>query len=58
VEGNELPMMKPNFISPLVKNLEVGMEVKGMGVCTLGIIMDGLYDTNGIPTWRNQKQKV
>ena len=42
-------MLKPNLGPPLENNLEVGMEVEGMGVCMLGILMDGEEYMIGVP---------
>jgi hypothetical protein len=40
-------MMKPNLTPPLENNPEVG--ITGMGVDMLGILKDGVYDTNDVP---------
>jgi hypothetical protein len=57
VEGDALPMLKPKFAPPLENNLEVGMEVEGMGVCMLGILTDGFDDTDDVPHMEEPKTK-
>jgi hypothetical protein len=50
-------MLKPNLNPPLENNLEVGMEVNGMGMCMLGILTDGVNDIGDVTQIEEPKKK-
>jgi hypothetical protein len=43
------PMLKPRLALPPEEDLNVGIGIDGMGVETLGKLMNGNNDTPGIP---------
>jgi hypothetical protein len=57
VEGDPLPMPKSKLGPPLEKNLEVSIDVEGMGIGTLSILMDGDDDIADVPHSEEPKQK-
>jgi len=42
-------MLKPSLSPPPAKDLEARIRMNGMGVGTLGILMDGKEDTVDVP---------
>jgi hypothetical protein len=49
-------MLKPKLAPPLEKNIEVGIDVDGMGIMMLGILTYGEDDTNNIPKIEGPKE--